>query len=120
MLMRPLVRSRTLLAHSSPPLPHGNVGPSTSDMRYSLLYAVCAMAAAAATAEVREVRSFIGCLLVGWGMGEEKSVAQPLGQPERNLRKHDDQQHRQRHGQHQPDDPAGGLLHAYTGNLAGH
>jgi hypothetical protein len=45
MLMRPLVRSRTLLAHSSPPLPQGKAVPSTSDMRYSLLYAVCARAA---------------------------------------------------------------------------
>src|SRR5256885_17173796 len=69
MLMRPLVRSRTLLAQISPPLPQGKAVPSTSDMRYSLLYlaGVCATAgaderaraAAAARPLARKVRSFI-------------------------------------------------------------
>ena len=75
--MRPLVRSRTLSAHSWPPCPQGKAVPSTSDMRYSSLYLACAWAAvgrptaskvAAAAVAVSRVRkegfcSFMRCLL---------------------------------------------------------
>src|SRR5690606_3978479 len=130
MLIRPSVRSRTLLAQISAPLTQGKAVPSTTDRRYSSLYLAWAWATgrpklskvAAAAVALKKVRSFMVCLLFGFKLSSTrgKSVAQLGRQPQGQLRKGNDQQHDAEHGNQHGYHPADGAFHAHVGDSARH